>query len=180
MNLQRAIEIAVEAHKGQLDKGGDLYVLHPLRVMMNLDTKDEKIVGVLHDVVEDCAPEGYQWERDDFSNFSKLAQGADVKKFTWEYLIKEGLSEELFEALQSVSKTPNEEATYRELKGDIKKAEQHYVAFIERAKANSIGRNVKAADVKDNLDISRLKEITESDRQRLNRYKEALAVLENA
>ena len=50
MNLQRAIEIAVEAHKGQLDKGGNLYILHPLRVMMGLDTEDEKIVGVLHDV----------------------------------------------------------------------------------------------------------------------------------
>jgi len=177
VNLQRAIEIAVEAHRGQLDKAGNLYVLHPLRVMMSLDTEDEKIVGVLHDVVEDCAPEGYQWERDDFSNFSKLAQAADAKKFTWEYLIKEGISEELFEALQSVSKTPNEEAAYRGLKGDRKKAEQHYLAFIERAKANSIGRNVKAADIKDNLDISRMDVITENDIKRLNRYKAALNLL---
>lgn len=59
--MQRAIEIAVEAHKGQVDKAGNLYVLHPLRVMMSLDAEDEKIVGVLHDVVEDC--EGWTWDR---------------------------------------------------------------------------------------------------------------------
>jgi (p)ppGpp synthase/HD superfamily hydrolase len=52
-NLERAIEIAVLAHKGQTDKGGNPYILHPLRVMMALDSETEKIVGVLHDVVED-------------------------------------------------------------------------------------------------------------------------------
>ena len=46
MNLERAIEIAVEAHKGVKDKGGNPYILHPLTVMHNLDTEDEKIVGV--------------------------------------------------------------------------------------------------------------------------------------
>lgn len=33
--------------------GGDAYILHPLSVMMELDTDEERIVGVLHDVVED-------------------------------------------------------------------------------------------------------------------------------
>ena len=51
--LQKAISIAVEAHEGQVDKGGNPYILHPLRVMMSLRTIDEMIVGVLHDVVED-------------------------------------------------------------------------------------------------------------------------------
>ena len=31
--LQRAIEIATEAHKGQFDKAGRDYIEHPLRVM---------------------------------------------------------------------------------------------------------------------------------------------------
>ena len=53
MNLERAIEIAVEAHKGAKDKGGNPYVLHPLRVMLSLRTEEERMVGVLHDVVED-------------------------------------------------------------------------------------------------------------------------------
>ena len=32
MNLEKAIKIAVEAHTGQVDKGGNPYILHPLRV----------------------------------------------------------------------------------------------------------------------------------------------------
>ena len=53
----------------------------------------------------------------------------------------------------------------------------HYLEFIKRAKANKIGRNVKAADIKDNLDISRIDDITESDINRLNRYKAAFKLL---
>ena len=52
--LERAIQIAVEAHAGQIDKAGQPYILHPLRVMLSLKTDDQRIVGVLHDVVEDC------------------------------------------------------------------------------------------------------------------------------
>ncbi len=51
--LERAIEIAVEAHRGQVDKAGCEYVEHSLRVMASGRTLEEKIVGVLHDVVED-------------------------------------------------------------------------------------------------------------------------------
>ena len=51
--LERAIEIAVEAHRGQVDKAGCEYVEYPLRVMASGRTLEEKIVGVLHDVVED-------------------------------------------------------------------------------------------------------------------------------
>ena len=51
--LERAIEIAVEAHRGQVDTAGCEYVEHPLRVMASGRTLEEKIVGVLHDVVED-------------------------------------------------------------------------------------------------------------------------------
>jgi GTP diphosphokinase / guanosine-3',5'-bis(diphosphate) 3'-diphosphatase len=51
--LEKAIAIAANAHAGQTDKGGAPYILHCLRVMMAVDTLDEKIVAVLHDVVED-------------------------------------------------------------------------------------------------------------------------------
>jgi (p)ppGpp synthase/HD superfamily hydrolase len=51
--LERAIAIAAEAHAGQVDKGGAPYILHPLRVMLSLSGPDERIVAVLHDVVED-------------------------------------------------------------------------------------------------------------------------------
>ena len=49
----RAIEIAVEAHKGQSDKCKEPYILHPLAVMTAMDTHAEKIVAVLHDILEE-------------------------------------------------------------------------------------------------------------------------------
>ena len=151
MNLENAIKIAVEAHTGQVDKGGNPYILHPLRVMLSLDKEEERMVGVLHDVVEDCA--GWSWER----------------------LEAEGFSKEIIQALKSVSKTPAEEAEYQSLPEDQRL--DHYLRFIERAKANRIGRQVKAADIKDNLDISRIDDITQKDIHRLNRYKAALKLI---
>jgi len=51
--LERAIEIAVSAHKGQVDKADKPYILHPLRLMFKMQTENEMIAAVLHDVVED-------------------------------------------------------------------------------------------------------------------------------
>lgn len=51
--LEKAISIAVEAHRGQIDKAGKPYILHPLRVMLAGNTEEEMICGVLHDVIED-------------------------------------------------------------------------------------------------------------------------------
>lgn len=85
LNLQRAIEIAAEAHRGQTDKVGAPYLLHPLRVMMSLETDDERIVSVLHDVVED----GPGW--------------------TFERLEEEGFSPTVLDALRLVTKRPEDE-----------------------------------------------------------------------
>lgn len=51
--LERAIEIAVSAHCGQRDKAGAPYILHPLRLMHTVREPVEKMVAILHDVVED-------------------------------------------------------------------------------------------------------------------------------
>jgi (p)ppGpp synthase/HD superfamily hydrolase len=51
--LERAIEIAVTAHKDQVDKAGKPYILHPLRLMFRMQTENEMIAAILHDVVED-------------------------------------------------------------------------------------------------------------------------------
>ncbi len=82
--LERAIQIATEAHKGQLDKAGRDYIGHPLRVMEMGKTEDEKIVGVLHDVIEDT-----DW--------------------TFEMLEAEGFSREVIEALKCVTKLSENE-----------------------------------------------------------------------
>lgn len=52
--LHKAIKIADKAHKNQTDKYDAPYIGHVMRVMNYGKTFDEKIVGVLHDVVEDC------------------------------------------------------------------------------------------------------------------------------
>ena len=82
--LERAIEIATEAHRGQLDKAGNEYIQHPLRVMAAGRTTSEKIVGVLHDVVEDS-------------------------NWTLEQLAAEGFSGEIIEALQCLTKLSESE-----------------------------------------------------------------------
>lgn len=53
--LQKAIDLAHQAHAQQVDKGGQPYINHPLRVMAKMETPREKIVAVLHDAVEDSA-----------------------------------------------------------------------------------------------------------------------------
>lgn len=60
--VEQAIKTAVLAHAGQVDKAGAPYILHPLRVMMNVGTDPvAQAVAVLHDLLEDC--EGYSPER---------------------------------------------------------------------------------------------------------------------
>lgn len=82
--LERAIEIATEAHRGQKDKAGNEYIGHPLRVMAMGKTTEEKIVGVLHDVIEDSA-------------------------WTFEQLAAEGFSDKIIEALRCVTKLSSDE-----------------------------------------------------------------------
>ena len=82
--LQRAIEIATQAHQGQFDKSGKEYIGHPLRVMEMGRTEEEKIAGVLHDVVEDS-----DW--------------------TFEALETEGFSQEIIAALKCITKLSENE-----------------------------------------------------------------------
>lgn len=93
--LERAIQIATEAHKGQFDKAGREYIGHPIRVMEMGKTEDEKIVGVLHDVIEDT-----DW--------------------TFERLEAEGFSPKVIAALRCVTKT-SENENYDDFIGRVKK-----------------------------------------------------------
>lgn len=65
--LERAIQIAAGAHAGQVDKQGQPYILHPLRVMAGVDHPDARIVAVLHDVVEDTSVTFEDLESEGFS-----------------------------------------------------------------------------------------------------------------
>lgn len=54
-SLEKAIALAVEAHAGQVDKMGRPYILHPLHLMLQMETEEEMMTAVLHDVIEDTA-----------------------------------------------------------------------------------------------------------------------------
>ena len=81
--LEKAIGIATEAHRGQTDRYGAPYILHPLRVMHRVNNEKEKIVAILHDVVEDT-----DW--------------------TFAALKKEGFSKDIIAALDCVTKREGE------------------------------------------------------------------------
>jgi len=53
--LEKAIALAAEAHAGQVGKDGRPYILHPLHLMLQMETEAEMVTAVLHDVVEDTA-----------------------------------------------------------------------------------------------------------------------------
>ncbi|MGI6231820.1 MAG: HD domain-containing protein [Prevotella sp.] len=134
--LEKALEIAIKAHKGQVDKAGEIYVFHPIRVAQRCETDDEKIVALLHDTIEDT----------------------DV---TEDYLIEQGFPMEIVDAVLGV--TREEKETYEE--------------FIRRCALNPLSRKVKLHDLEDNMDVRRLKELTEKDMDRLNKYLRAYRYL---
>jgi (p)ppGpp synthase/HD superfamily hydrolase len=135
--LERALRLMLEAHAGQVDKAGAPYVLHPLRLMFRLQTTDERVVALLHDVVED----------------------ADV---TLDFLRSEGFREEVVEAIAGLTRGPQET----------------YENFIDRLSSNALARKVKIEDLKDNMDLTRLTRVNDSDLQRLRKYHTALKQLQ--
>ena len=52
-DVEAAMALATRAHEGQLDKAGNPYITHPQRVAARLETPEARVVGWLHDTVED-------------------------------------------------------------------------------------------------------------------------------
>lgn len=134
--LEKAIIVAVSAHQGQVDKGGNPYILHPLAVMLSLKDEVERICAVLHDVIEDT----------------------DI---TLEYLKNEGFSNEVLTALDALSRRKDES----------------YDEFIDRIINNKIACHVKLADLKHNMDLSRIKQPSQKDYDRIKKYQKAVKAL---
>ena len=130
--INKAKELATLHHKGQTDKAGKPYIQHPLRLMEAVNSTNEKIVAVLHDIVEDT----------------------DI---SFEDLRDEGFSQTIIEALRCVTKLDGE----------------NYEDFIERISHNRLAITVKLADLEDNMDLSRLPKVTETDLERVEKYKRA-------
>ena len=136
MMFEKALHIAQKAHNGQTDKAGKPYILHPIRVAQRCNTDTERIVALLHDVIEDS-------------------------EITPNNLYSAGFSKTIVDAVLSVTRREYES----------------YFKFIERCSLNPIGRIVKIHDLEDNMDITRLDSLTESDLKRLNKYLKAYKYL---
>ncbi len=84
--IDRAMAICVEAHSGQMDRYGQIYIFHPMRVMQRVNSINDKCVAILHDVVEDS-----EW--------------------TVEDLTQEGFPSVIVDAVDAISKRDDEEYT---------------------------------------------------------------------
>lgn len=129
--LSLALLIATTGHFNQYDRGGNPYVLHPMRIMMRLRTTDKELmqIAILHDIIEDT-----------------LITFADLKLL--------GFSERVIDALTVLTKDQN----------------LSYEENIERVLTNIDACKVKLEDLKDNLDASRLKDVSEKTLLKQKQY----------
>jgi (p)ppGpp synthase/HD superfamily hydrolase len=129
--LATMLVIATNAHAGQFDKGGNPYILHPLKVMHYLKSDDEELqcIALGHDVIEDTS-------------------------VTYQDLRDAEISERVIDGIRGVTKQPG----------------QTYSEYKEGVFANVDCMRVKAADLRHNSDIRRLKGVSEKDIARIAKY----------
>lgn len=155
--VESAIEIATDAHKSQLDKAGEPYIHHVLRVAESVwrdwsagtgwaswnepsGRQDAYIAALLHDVVED----GHVSAQD----------------------IGETFGVTVGEAVDALTRRESDSG---------KMPRYDYETYIYRVLNNPIACRVKLADLTDNLDRSRIASPTITDYERWGRYEWALA-----
>lgn len=138
MNYNKTLEFVKKAFEEKKDKGGRPYIEHLLFVANKMETEEEKIVALLHDIVE------------------------DIEGITLDTLRQMGYSEKIVKAVDAMTKRKGED----------------YEDYLKRVKQNPIARKVKLADIKHNMDLSRIENPTEKDYERIEKkYKKALKLL---
>ena len=120
--LEDAIILATRLHKGQVDKRKEPYILHPLAVMLDGKTDKERIVGVLHDVLEDT-------------------------KVTVVKLRTLGYSKEILDALKILTKRPDEKDNYLSFIRRIKESRNELAHVV---KIRDIENNIKPSRFPEN------------------------------
>jgi len=138
MNLQRAIEIAIEAHKGQTDKAGKPYILHIFQVMAKGRSEDEKITALLHDIIEDSA-------------------------WTLEKLEAEGFSHKIIEALDCLTKREGE--SYEEF---IKRVKSNPLAIKVKINDLEDNMDIRRLSQVSDKDAERLNKYLRAYRELIN------------
>lgn len=135
--LERAIAVALRVHAGQKDRYDNPYILHPLHVMLQMDTETEMAAAVLHDVVED----------------------SDT---TLQDLLDAGFPSDVVEAVGLVTHDTEN---------------QSYEDYVRALQPHPVARKIKLADLDHNMDVRRLDRIRRDDCERLEKYRNARAIL---
>ncbi|MDT3388221.1 MAG: GTP pyrophosphokinase [Bacteroidota bacterium] len=97
-------------------------------------------------------------QTDDERIVALLHDTIEDTKITAEYLLDQGFPERIVDAIVALSRREDEA----------------YESYVDRAAANPIAKEVKKADLCDNMDVSRLNyPLIQDDLQRLNKYLKA-------
>lgn len=122
--LANMLVIATNAHAGQFDKGGNPYILHPLKVMHYTKSQDEEIqcIALGHDVIEDT-------------------------KTTWQDLYDAGMSDRVVNGIRALTKMPGQ--TYDEYKEGVKANRDAIVVKMADLRHNTDIRRLKGVTEKD-------------------------------
>jgi guanosine-3',5'-bis(diphosphate) 3'-pyrophosphohydrolase len=122
--LDKMLMIATKAHHGQFDRGGNPYILHPLKVMHYLKTDDEELMCMAlgHDVIEDTS-------------------------VTYKDLREAGISERVIEGIRALTKVPGQ--TYEEYKEGVFANEDAMRVKMADLRHNTDIRRLKGVTEKD-------------------------------
>jgi len=140
-DIYKALELVTILFDKELDKGGHPYIVHLISVYKGVYTKEEKVVALLHDVMED-------------------------KGLTSEELKYLGFSDSTIKDVEVLTRVKPTE--YKDYIDNI----------VSHASANAL--KVKLADLKNNMDLSRIKNPTVNDYERVEkRYTPAFEKIYN-
>ncbi len=130
MNINKAKELIIKYFGDKKDKGGNPYIKHLEYVSSKGRNEEEKIIGLLHDILEDT-------------------------KLTEKDLISNGFNQNIIKIIKILTR-------------DKKNSYDEYINNI--IKSNSeVALYIKKIDMEHNMDLSRIKNITEKDIERIEK-----------
>jgi (p)ppGpp synthase/HD superfamily hydrolase len=122
--LNQMLVLATGAHADQYDKGGNPYILHPLKVMHYLKSEDEELqcIALGHDIIEDT-------------------------NVTYADLRKAGFSDRIIDGIRTLTKVPGE--TYDEYKERVFENRDAMLVKMADLRHNTDIRRLKGVSEKD-------------------------------
>lgn len=153
--IKQCLDIAEKAHAGQVDKAGEMYLLHPVIVSLLIECHDRSVLKRL----------GNQLDEETLIQARCVALLHDVLEdstITYDELLNRyHLPVQICDAVKILTKTKGEALE----------------VYLIRVKGNPLSRIVKLADLLDNTNLNRLSKITPKDIERRHRYLKSMRML---